>query len=94
MTTETHKKPHTRTKAPPPPVNTPEERRKFLILVVLGCVIVVLLWIATLPFNLRNTGPTAPGPTTVFGVIGQQLGALSRVGDLFHAVSQAKESSQ
>lgn len=82
-------KPHA---TPPPPVNTPEERRKFLVLVILGCMIVILIWIATLPLNLRSSGPTAPGPTTLFGVIGQQLGAVSRIGDLFSAVSKAKQS--
>lgn len=82
--------PHT--KAPPPVVNTPEERKKFVILVGLAFIVVALIWIATLPINFKQTGPTAPGPTTVFGVITEKLGAVSRIGDMFHQVKEANQS--
>jgi len=93
MTTAAEHKPKRQaTKAPPPAINTPEERRKFAILVGLGFIVVVLIWIATLPLNMQQSGPSAPGPTTVFGAITQQLGATSRIGDMFRDVKEANTS--
>lgn len=79
------------TKAPPP-VNTPEERKKFVVLVGLAFVVVVLIWIATLPLNFKQNGPSAPGPTTVFGAITEKLGSLSRIGSIFKNVKEANQS--
>lgn len=59
----------------PTPSTTPHERRKFAVLVVLGCIVVVLIWIWTLPFNFRKVENGPAGPRQFFNVLGDQVSA-------------------
>lgn len=52
---------------------TPAERRKFWLLVGLGGVVIVLFWVALLPFSLRQDAPATAGPRTFFQKIGEQI---------------------
>lgn len=59
----------------PKPSATPHERRKFAVLVVLGCIVVFLIWIWTLPFNFRRVEEGPAGPRQFFNVLGNQVSA-------------------
>lgn len=59
----------------PKPSATPHERRKFVVLVVLGCIVVFLIWIWTLPFNFRRVEEGPAGPRQFFNVLGNQVSA-------------------
>ena len=62
----------------PQPSATPHERRKFVVLVCFGFVVVLLIWIWTLPFNFRKSEDGPAGPRQFFNVLGDQVGTTLR----------------
>lgn len=49
------------------------DEKKFVVLVILASVLILLLWIATLPFNFHSRGDGAAGPQNVLQFIGEQI---------------------
>ncbi len=62
----------------PQPTATPRERRKFVVLVSLGFVVVLLIWIWTLPFNFRKPEEGPAGPRQFFNMLGDQVSTTLR----------------
>ncbi|MBI2410704.1 MAG: hypothetical protein HYV32_02320 [Candidatus Kerfeldbacteria bacterium] len=58
----------------PQPTVTPKQQRKFALLVSLACLILILFWIATLPFNLTTPRNGTPGAKQLFHNIGSLFG--------------------
>lgn len=58
----------------PEPSSTPDHRRKLLILSILGVLVIVLLWIATFPFNYGGKSDEASAPSELVNVISNDIG--------------------
>lgn len=69
---------------------TPAERRKFWLLVGLGGVVIVLFWVALLPFSLRQTTPETAGPRSFFQRIGEEL---SLTGIIFNKTREVESAT-
>lgn len=49
------------------------EDKKFVVLVILASVLILLLWVATIPFNFHSRDNGAAGPRAVLQFIGEQI---------------------
>lgn len=59
----------------PPPELTARDKRRFFILATLGCLIVILLWVATIPLNFRKRENTTAGPQAIMQLISDDISA-------------------
>lgn len=68
--------------------STPQERRKFWVLVVCAGIVVVLFWIATMPWILREED-AGPGPRGFF----QKIGEMFSFADIiFNKTNEAQDA--
>lgn len=64
------------------------ERRKFVVLIVLGMIVIILLWVATLPLTLRVDDAAPLGSIT--GRVGAELDSIRSLGNYFSTVKDAQ----
>lgn len=61
----------------PPPELTARDKRRFFVLTSLAGIIVILLWIATIPLNFKKQENVTAGPQAIMQLIGQDIDAGS-----------------
>lgn len=73
------------------PVGAERDQKRFAVLVVLATVLILLLWVATIPINYGSGDNEVAGPVTFFQKIGQQLNITSKaVGGAAKAITNAE----
>lgn len=67
------------------------DRKKFAVLVILAAVLILLLWIATLPLNFHSRDGGAAGPQNVLQFLGNQFStSKDAIGSASDTISNAE----
>lgn len=75
-----------------PPVSaTPGARRKMVVIGVCAGVLLLLLWVATLPLNFHKEDKEAAGPRTFFSVIAESLSQTTKAVDMVKTTTDAMQ---